>query len=178
MARLALLVGIGVTTLGSYYSCSSNGTITAGSGDSGAQGGATFASTLTLRDSTGARTSDFTFGEPLRMNFEIRNLTQRTVHVDFDDARTYDFLVLGQSANTVRWRWSDGQSFAQVRTELTFGPLASKSFEIVWNGILGDGTQLPAGSYRARAALIFPGFDADPASPGEMASPMETFTVH
>src|SRR5256885_6743259 len=131
MSRLALAVGLSITTLGSYYSCSANGDIAAGSGNgSGANGsGATFQSTLTLRDSTGQEATDFAFGSPLRLEFEISNLTNRTIHVDFADAQTHDFIVLAPTANTIRWQWSEGQSFAQVQTELTFAPYASKSFE-------------------------------------------------
>ena len=41
-------------------------------------------------------------------------------------------------------------AFTQVPTQLTFAPLSTKSYSVTWNGVLSDGTQLPAGNYRAQ----------------------------
>ena len=67
-----------------------------------------------------------------------------------------------QAATQVVWRWSDGQAFAQVATELVFEPYASKTFTLIWTGTLTDGTHLRAGSYQARGALVYPGFEGNP----------------
>jgi hypothetical protein len=174
MARLALLVGIYLTTAGAQVSCNSNGM---GSFNSGNGSGDDFESTLTLRDSSGVETTNFVFGEPIRFDFEIVNQTNRQLRLQFPDAQTHDFLVVNNGTTQVRWKWSDGQVFAQVATELTFEPYASKSFSVVWAGTLADGTQLPVGSYQARGSLVFDGFKSNPLAASRLGSDLEAFTV-
>ena len=84
---------------------------------------------------------------------------------------------MNQGTIQILWMWSDGQAFAQVATELVFEPYASKTFTLVWAGTLADGTQLGVGNYQARGTLVYPGFDANPLAPNDMASMLEPFTV-
>jgi len=132
---------------------------------------------LTLRNVTGVETDNFVFGEPIRFDFKIDNLTNARKTVQFPDAQTHDFLVVNQGTVQIRWMWSDGQAFAQVVTDLVFEPYASKTFTLIWPGTLADGTNLGVGNYQARGALVFPGFEANPLAPNDMASPLEPFTV-
>jgi hypothetical protein len=182
MARLALTGAICLVTFG-YSKCvfvsDTGGTGIVSSSSSGGPpiNGATFQALLGLRDSTGALTNNFRFGESIRFDLEVRNRTGQTVNLVFDDAQIYDFVVLDAFTNRVRWRWSGGMAFAQVQTELTFDPYSSKAYSIVWSGVLGDGTQLPPGDYRARGALVFDEFAGDPLAPNDMASPIVDFTV-
>lgn len=178
MARLALLVGIALVTSG-YASCSfssgPNGGVYPGVPDTPGVG--TFSSTLTLRNVSGVETDNFVFGEPIRFDFEIINRTNTQQRVQFPDAQTHEFLVANQVGTQIVWQWSDGQAFAQVATELVFEPYASKTFTLIWPGTLADGTNLKPGNYRARGALVYPGFDTDPLAANDMASPLEPFTV-
>ena len=174
MARLALLVGVTFLMAATKWACVSN---TMDPIDSVDGSDVTFLCSLTLRSSDGGTSASFVFGEPIRLDFEIRNLTGRTVHVQFDDAQLYDFVVVDSGSSQVRWQWSDSQSFAQVLTEQTFEPYSSKSFSITWSGQLENGSQLPAGSYRARGVMVFDEFFANPLAPGEMGSPLQSFTV-
>jgi hypothetical protein len=178
MARLALLVGIVLITSG-YASCSFGSGPNGGvyPGVPGTPGVGTFSSTLTLRNVSGVETRDFVFGEPIRFDFEIINRTNTQQRVQFPDAQTHEFLVANQTGTQIIWKWSDGQVFAQVTTELVFEPYASKTFTLVWPGTLADGTNLEAGHYRARGALVYPGFENDPLAANDMASPLEPFTV-
>ena len=176
MARVALLVGTWLVTSGSNSSCSFN----SGSGSSSGQppaNSATFTSTLKLRNVSGVETASFVFGEPVRFDFEIVNRTDRQQRLQFPDAQTHDFLVVNNRSVQVRWMWSDGQGFAQVSTELMFEPYASKTFTLYWPGTLADGTHLPVGSYEARGALVFDGFEANPLANSELASDLEAFEV-
>ena len=174
MARLALLVGICLSTAGAQVSCNSNGI---GSLNSGNGSDTDFESTLTLRNSSGVETTDFVFGEPIRFDYEIVNQTNRQLRLQFSDAQTHDFLVVNNGTTQIRWKWSDGQSFAQSATELTFEPYASKSFSVIWAGTLADGTQLPVGNYQARGSLVFDGFKANPLAASRLGSDLEAFTV-
>lgn len=183
MARLVFTGAICLITFG-YSKCifvsDTGGTgIVSSSSSSGGPpiNGATFQTLLGLRDSTGELTDDFRFGESIRFDLEVRNRTAQTINLVFDDAQIYDFVVLDAVTNRVRWRWSDGMAFAQVQTELVFDPYSSKAYSVVWSGVLGDGTQLPPGRYRARGALVFDEFAGDPLAPNAMASPIVDFTV-
>jgi hypothetical protein len=173
MARLALLAGVWLATSGNS-SCSFN----SGSGDDGPPDpDESFSATLILRDTAGVETSSFVFGEPVRFDFEIANRTNRQQRLRFPDAQTHDFLVVNDRSVQVRWRWSDGQAFPQVNTELVFEPYASKSFTVYWPGTLADGTQLPPGRYQARGTLVFDGFEANPLAPSDLGSELESFEV-
>ncbi|HEU4781050.1 MAG TPA: BsuPI-related putative proteinase inhibitor [Steroidobacteraceae bacterium] len=173
MARLAILVGICLST-GAYTSCSFR------SGDplpEVPEPHETFSSTLTLRDVSGVETESFVFGEPVRFDFRIVNLTSRQQRVQFPDAQDHDFVVVNGGSTQIRWKWSQNLAFTQATTELMFEPHASKTYTLYWPGTLADGTQLPVGAYQARGALLFDGFRANPLAPNEMGSTLQSFTV-
>jgi hypothetical protein len=182
MARLALTGGICLITFG-YSKCvfvSDTGGTTAAviGGDGGSPAtDARFTTTLLLRDSTGLVGNNFRFGEPIGFELDVRNRTAQTVNLVFPDAQIYDFVVLDAATSRVRWRWSDGKSFAQVVTRLAFEPYSSKTYSVTWNGVLADGTQLTPGNYRARGTLVFDAFASDPLAANDMASPVVEFTV-
>lgn len=180
MARLALLVGICLVTLGNVAFCSFNSGATSGgvaSSSGGPGGNDDFQSTLILRNVTGVETASFVFGEPIRFDFTVENLTARQLRVSFPDAQTTDYLVVNQGTTQIRWMWSEGQSFAQVSTELVFEPYATKSFTVTWNGNLSDGTNLPPGNYQARGLMVFDGYEANPLAPSQFAAPLQAFSV-
>jgi hypothetical protein len=151
MARLALVVGAALLTLG-YSSCtfvSGNG-----SGSSGSGFGNDFSTTLVLRDSSGTASTSFVMGEPIRFDLEIQSRSARTSTLIFPDSQIYDFFVFAAAGSGERWRWSEGMAFTQVITQLSFAPLSSRSYSVTWNGVLRDGTQLPAGNYRAQGSIV------------------------
>jgi len=177
MARLALLVGICLVTSGNVAFCSFQSGPAAILGPGSPGGTGEFRSTLVLRNVSGVETSDFVFGEPIRFDFAVENLTARQLRISFPDAQTTDYLVVNQGTTQIRWMWSEGQSFAQDRTELVFEPYATKSFPVIWNGELSDGTNLPPGDYQARGLMLFDGYEANPLAPSEFAAPLQSFSV-
>jgi hypothetical protein len=176
MARLALLGGICFLMAATRWACVSN-TMDPIDDPDGDGSQTTFVTRLLLFDSAGTRTSNFVFGEPIRFDLEVTNVSARRVHVQFDDAQIYDFVVLDSGTSRVRWQWSDGQAFAQVSQELTFEPGASRTFTVTWPGQLADGSQLPMGDYQARGVMVFDEFFGDPLARNELASPLQPFTV-
>ena len=54
---------------------------------------------------------------------------------------------------------------------------SSKLYSVGWDGVLSDGTQLPAGSYLARGIFVADGYTGDPLAANELASDLVTFTV-
>jgi hypothetical protein len=178
MARLLLVLGASLMTFG-YTKCvfvSGDGA-GAVSSSSGSGFGDDFSTTLVLRDSTGSTSTSFVMGEPIRFDLEIRNRTNQASTLHFSDGQVYDFYVLDATGSRVRWRWSDGMSFTQAATQLTFSPYAIKAYSVTWNGVLVDGTQLPAGSYRVRGVIVSDLFNGDPLVDGDMVSNPVFFTV-
>ena len=177
MARLALLVGICLVTSGNVAFCSFQSGPDAILPPGPPGGNGEFRSTLVLRNVSGVETSSFVFGEPIRFDFAVENLTARQLRISFPDAQTTDYLVVNSGTTQIRWMWSEGQSFAQVRTEVVFEPYATQSFSVTWNGNLSDGTNLPPGSYQARGLMPFDGYEANPLAPSELAAPLQPFSV-
>jgi len=175
MARLALVTGIALLSFG-YSKC----TFVSGDGDL-VEGGGThtgvFSTTLTLRDSSGTATTSFVMGEPIRFDLEVLNRTDLPRSLDFADAQIYDFYVFATDSSNVRWRWSAGMDFAQTPAELDFPPNSSKSYSVTWTGELSDGTQLPAGSYRARGVILSDDFSGNPLLDSDLGSDLVNFTV-
>ena len=184
MARLVGLVGICLCALGAskcVFVSNTGGTSGIGIGSStssgGMGGGTGYATTLVLRNSSGMTSNSFLMAEPIRFDVEIQNQANQATTLQFSTAQIYDFVVVDAGTNRLRWRWSDGMAFAQVATQLTFAAYGSRSYSIVWNGILSDGTQLPSGSYQARGMIVADNFLTDPLLPSDLGSPLVSFTV-
>lgn len=186
MARLALAVGAALVTFG-YSKCvfvsNTGGTgLIAGSSSSGSSGGGGngigFNTTLILRDANGNLSTSFLMGQAIRFDLDIENQSSIPATLQFADAQIYDFYVLDAGTRRVRWRWSDGMNFAQVATQLTFLGNSSKAYSITWNGVLANGTQLPAGNYQARGVIVADDFTGDPLLASNLGSNVVNFTVH
>lgn len=175
MARLALLFGICFLMAATRWACVTNTMDPIGSVDG--SGGVIFVSTMTMHNSAGIQTTSFVLGEPIRFEFEIRNVSTRPVVVQFDTAQIYDFIVVDSGTARVRWQWSEGLGFSQTQTELTMAPSSSRSYTATWNGQLRDGSQLPVGTYQARGLMVFDEFFGDPLARNDMASGLLTFSV-
>jgi hypothetical protein len=67
--------------------------------------------------------------------------------------------------------------FAQVSTQLAFAPRSTHSATVTWDGVLADGTQLPAGHYLARGIIVAQDYTGDPLDPGELGSALVDFAV-
>lgn len=177
MARLLVVIGASLVAFGYSRCVFVSGDGSGVSGSSGSGFGDDFSTTLALRDSSGAAATSFVMGEPIRFDLEIQNRANSSATLRFPDAQIYDFYVLDAAGSRVRWRWSDGMSFAQAATQLTFAPYSTKAYSVSWNGVLADGTQLPAGNYRARGAIVADSFGGDPLVDGDLVSNMVLFTV-
>ena len=181
MSRLLLIIGASLVTFG-YSKCvfvsgdgSAVGSSTSSSG--GAGFGNDFSTSLILRDSTGSTSGNFVMGEPIRFDLEIQNQSNIGDTLRFPDAQIYDFYVLDAAGSRIRWRWSDGMTFNPAPAQLTFAPYSTKAYSVTWNGVLADGTQLPAGNYRARGAVVSDQFSGDPFVDGDLVSNMVIFSV-
>jgi hypothetical protein len=192
MARIVLTVGAGLCTFG-YARCSfvsdtggtscsgmaGYGTTCGGTSGGGSNGGGSsgYTTSLMLRDSTGVETTSVVMGESIRFDLEILNNANMATSLLFPDTQIYDFYVLDANGAGVRWRWSEGMAFAPGNTKLAFTPYASKAYSVIWNGVLSDGTQLPAGNYRARGVIVAVNFLDDPTMTSDLGSNIVNFSV-
>ncbi|MEO8063315.1 MAG: BsuPI-related putative proteinase inhibitor [Pseudomonadota bacterium] len=177
MARVALLVGVVLSTAGAQYSCSSdgNGLITHRDIDSG--DGPTFSTTLILRDSAGAETYRFDSTELITFELTVRNRTDRVVTLQMPSTARSEFLVFTEGGNTPRWRSNQDQVFPPVITELVFQANETRVFELDWTQETRDGTFLERGRYEARGVLAKVGFPANPLAPHELGSNLRVLTI-
>jgi hypothetical protein len=174
MARVGLVLGAAFMTFG-YVKCTFLGTT--GTTAPGDTTGSNFSTTLTLRNSGGAANTNFTYGQAIQFDLEVLNQTSQADTLQFPDAQIYDFYVLDANSDTVRWQWSANQAFAQTATSLSFAANSSKSYAVIWNGVLADGTQLPAGTYRARGVVVAVDFTGNPLMTSDLGSNVVSFTV-
>lgn len=175
IARLAGIAAIALCTFG-YTSCSV-GDSSEFPGDDDDIGGGSFRVTLMLRDSYGVATTSFVMGEPIRFDLEVLNRRPRRASLQFADGQIYDVHVYAADGSQVLWRWGADKAFPQVVTTLEFLPDSSKLYSVQWDGVLPDGTQLPAGSYRARAVVVANDPSDGPTTSGGLVSPFVNFTV-
>ena len=177
IARLALLVGIVLSTAGAQYSCSSDGTglLTGRNIDSG--DGPTFSTTLTLRDSAGAEAYRFARMELITMEISVRNRSVSDVTVHMPSTAGSDFIVFTEGGDTPRWWSNEDRVFPAVVTNIVFQPNESKTFELTWNQQTRDGSFLRAGRYEARGVLRNVGFPSGWLEPHELGSNLRVFTV-
>lgn len=176
MSRLACVVGIAICTFG-YSRCTFVSNPDGTPVDPGLPGNGVFVTSLTLHDSSGIETTNFVMGEPIRFDLEGLNRDSQPRTLQFADAQIYDFIVFDAGTRHIRWRWSANKDFAQVITHLTFMANSSKAYSVGWNGVLADGTQLPAGTYLARGIFVADSYTGDPLAASELASELVNFTV-
>jgi len=173
MARVGLVLGAAFMTLG-YVKCtflSDPGAVSGGGNNS------TFSTTLTLRDTGGTAATSFLMGQAIQFDLGVLNQSSQPDTLQFTDAQVYDFYVIDANTSNVRWQWSQNMTFTPTATSVYFTANSSKAYSAVWNGVLADGTQLPAGSYRARGVIVADDFSGDPLKTSDLGSNIVSFTV-
>jgi hypothetical protein len=168
ITRIAVIVALVPIILGADFRCSYDDSDPAED----------FETSLVLRDAQGAATGSFRVGATIVFELQVHNRSDFSSTLTFNDTRQYDFVVFDAGQRRVRWKWSEGRTFAQSTTDLHFAPRETKSFRVEWNQLTRSGAVLDVGAYDARGALVFSGFDADPQRRDELGSPLQRFAVN
>ncbi|NLT94110.1 MAG: LysM peptidoglycan-binding domain-containing protein [Clostridia bacterium] len=85
-------------------------------------------------------------GQPVRITFRKRNISDQTVTLRYSTSQLFDFFVSDPNGVEV-WRWSEDQSFLPVIREMVLGPGEEETTEIVWNQRTKRGNLVPAQTY-------------------------------
>lgn len=82
-----------------------------------------------------------------RFTLTVSNESDDPVSLTFSDSQRVDFVVRDSEADTERWRWSEGQLFAQMLGSETLDPGESVEYDAEWSAD-------DAGSFVCRAELV------------------------
>jgi hypothetical protein len=174
MARVGLVLAAAFVTFG-YAKCTFLGTAATDTG--GGTTSSSFSTTLGLRDSSGVASTTFSMGQAIQFDLDVLNQNSQAATLQFPDAQLYDFYVMDANTSQVRWQWSQNMTFTQASTSVYFAPNSNKAYSVLWNGVLADGTQLPAGNYRARGVIVSDDFTTNPLMTSDLGSNVVNFTV-
>lgn len=175
MARMVLLGGICLSTMGSQFSCTSGngGSLQVGNPNNGDS----LTVDLVLRKATGEQSSTFRLGEPIVFETKVTNNTGIAHDIQLPSSQVSDLLVLDAGGTQPRWNQAAGMAFLQVVTTVRIPPYDSRTTTFQWNAILNDGTQLMPGTYEARGMYAYPQYITNVRQPNELASPLRSFTI-
>lgn len=71
-------------------------------------------------------------GQPVRITFRKRNLSDQTVTLEYSTSQLFDFYISNQNGREI-WRWSEDQAFLPVIREIVLSPGEEETTEIIWN---------------------------------------------
>jgi hypothetical protein len=136
-----------------------------------------FQTALTLKDAAGTAKNEFTIEEPITFELTVSNLANSPRILILPTCQQFDFLVGGDLG--ILWNWSHDKGFCQAVIELSFGPLETKKFSIVWDQKDNSAVQAQAGTYQAQGFVATGEEKVELVlSPGSPArSPITTFTI-
>jgi hypothetical protein len=135
---------------------------------------------ILMWDSTGAQSSPLSVlftvdryayqpGEPITFTIRVQNVSNQPVAISFATAQRFDVII--QSDVTIIDRWSSDRTFAQARSEQTWRPGETISYEDSWlpssrilPGSVGAGPRpLTRGLFEIHAEIT--GIAVQPSSP-------------
>ena len=136
-----------------------------------------FVTALTTQDAGGQITDTFERGDPIQLVMTVRNELTTNAVVQFPTALQSDFVIVEAGTSEVVWQWSEGQTFAQGRSELQFLPEQTRTFTQTWDQINRLGVRVRPGTYEARGVLVFSDFNSDVLAENQQGSDLERFTI-
>jgi Intracellular proteinase inhibitor len=173
--RVLLLLATGMIVCGTSGNSCSNGLGGLGGGGGGDQ--PTFVATLAVRDASGADRDIFAVGQPVSLVLSVRNRLNSAQTASFTTSRTADFVIVENGTTRIVWQATNGQTISPTATQLQFAANETKTFSATWNQTANGGGQVNTGTYEARGALVYTGFDSDPLAINEAGSSPVQLTI-
>ena len=106
---------------------------------------------LTLTASVAKRS--FAPGEPVGIQFTVRNAAAGSLGVMFTSGQRYDFIVRRSRGDEV-WRWSHDKAFIQVIQTETLRPQEPRSYSETWDQRDFQGRRVDPGTYDLIAVFM------------------------
>ncbi|MFH0803323.1 MAG: carboxypeptidase regulatory-like domain-containing protein [bacterium] len=110
--------------------------------------------------------STYSVGENVQITLDLLNYSTTPITLHFPTSQQYDFVLTPGSGGLMDysddisfefvsmkskaddlWRWSNGQTFAQVQTDLTVQPGENLIYTINWDQKDNSGQQIASGAY-------------------------------
>jgi len=86
-------------------------------------------------------------GEPVRITFTKRNVSNRTIVLRYRTSQRFDLIIRRGTEQREVWRWSAGRSFTQATTNVRLQPGERQVFRVTWDQRNNRGQQVAAGNY-------------------------------
>lgn len=106
---------------------------------------------LTLTASVAKRI--FASGEPVVIQFAVRNAASGALGVMFTSGQRFDFIVRRSRGDEV-WRWSHDKAFIQVVQTTTLRPQETLTFTEIWDQRDFQGRRVDPGTYELIAVFM------------------------
>lgn len=71
-------------------------------------------------------------GQPVKITFRKRNITDNTVTLEYTSSQVFDFYISNAKGIEI-WRWSKDKAFSSVIREMVLAPGEDETIDIVWN---------------------------------------------
>jgi hypothetical protein len=102
---------------------------------------------VALRGRDGRETRGLRRAEAVTLTLTVHNPSDQPRALTLPTSLTHDFAISAESGGEL-WRWSTGRQFAQMLSEVTLAPGASRTFSETWDQVCGDGLPAAVGAYR------------------------------
>ncbi len=106
----------------------------------------TYTTTLSLKDVFDQETSDYSFGETIRVYISLSSNSRNDELLIFPSSKLYDIYIINDSGDEV-WRQSDMTTYAQAIREINLATGGINTFRDDLDRELFEGGGLPSGTY-------------------------------
>ncbi|MGI6491536.1 MAG: LysM peptidoglycan-binding domain-containing protein [Peptococcaceae bacterium] len=96
-------------------------------------------------------------GDPVRITFTKRNISNRTIVLRYRTSQRFDLIVRRGTEQREVWRWSAGRSFAQATASVRLQPGERQVFRATWDQRNNRGQQVAPGNYTIEAVNVATG---------------------
>lgn len=109
--------------------------------------------TVKTLDEDGTQRDTFYPSETMRMELNIKNVTDAPYSITFEDEQKFEFEIT-DSDDKVVWTWSDGETFNSEESYIALEAGESYGARYNWNLLLEDSSMLPAGTYTLSGEIL------------------------
>lgn len=95
----------------------------------------------------------YSVGEEIEMTLVLRNRSDESVSLGFNDGQTYDFIIKKLPEDKEVWRWSEGKFFTEALWFIKLEPYEKKTYVFKWDQKDNESRQVESGTYKLEALI-------------------------